>query len=309
MQTCFLIASLLCFAFAPLQAQTVHKFYQNEALLKTADTLKPHKKRLNALIIGGSAIYATTLTGLYFLWYKEGLEPKFRFSDDNADWLQMDKVGHFYSAFHFSQASGEAFKWAGLEEKKAMFWGAVVGTGLMLPIEVFDGFSAAYGASWGDLLANTAGAGLLYGQYLLWDEVRIHPKFSFQRTHFAPRRPELLGSALHEEIIKDYNGQTYWLSVEVAKFLPESRYPKWLNWAAGYGIEGMTYADLQENHNLGGNTAYRQYFLSPDFNLMAIPAKRKFFKVLRFLANMIKLPAPALEYNAQQGFRFHFLYF
>jgi uncharacterized protein YfiM (DUF2279 family) len=290
-----------------LAAESSYLPYQHFENL--GDSLRPHPKRLKTFVIAGSAFYATTLTGLYFLWYQDGLESKFRFANDNADWQQIDKVGHFYSTFHFSNATAEGFRWAGLKEKKAIFWGAVTGIGVMLPIEIFDGFSADYGASWGDLLANTSGAAFLYGQYLLWDEVRIQPKFSFHRTHYAPLRPGLLGQNLQEEILKDYNGQTYWLSFDMAKFLPETKFPKWLNVAVGYGGEGMTYANPTENRELGGNQAYRQFYLSPDFNIMAIPARRKFFKVLRFVANLIKIPAPALEFNQSQGFRFHFLYF
>ena len=42
----------------------------------------------------------------------------------------------------------------------------------------------------------------------------LHPKFSFHQTKFASQRPETLGASLNEQILKDYNGQTYWFVVQ-----------------------------------------------------------------------------------------------
>ncbi|NJM25882.1 MAG: DUF2279 domain-containing protein, partial [Bacteroidia bacterium] len=107
---------------------------------------------------------------------------------------------------------------------------------MLVPVEIFDGFSDAYGASAGDLIADAAGPLLYLGQKALWQEVRIHPKFSFHQTRYAPMRPDLLGDNLTSEVLKDYNGQTYWLSVDVDKFI---QFPRWLNIAVGYGAEEM----------------------------------------------------------------------
>ncbi|TAD94403.1 MAG: hypothetical protein EAY75_00090 [Bacteroidetes bacterium] len=57
----------------------------------------------------------------------------------------------------------------------------------------------------------------------LWNEVRLVPKFSFFPTPFAEQRPELLGKNISQQWLKDYNGQTYWLSVDIDKFLPEKK--------------------------------------------------------------------------------------
>ncbi len=273
-------------------------------------TSRVNPRRLRTLLIGGGVLYGATMAGLYQVWYQEGEQTSFHFFDDNAQWKQMDKVGHFYSAYHFSRAGAEAYRWAGLPEKRAMFWGAITGVILMTPIEIMDGFSSEYGASWGDFLANTSGSAFLYAQYALWNEVRIHPKFSFYRSGLASQRPAVLGEGLSEEILKDYNGQTYWLSFDIDRFLPEqSAYPKWLNLALGYGADNMLYARESENEALSDLDAYRQYYLGLDVDLTAIPARRKWAKVLIYLANMIRLPAPALEYNRVDGFRFHFLFF
>lgn len=87
--------------------------------------------------------------------------------------------------------------------------------------------------SWGDMAANPFGSALFLGQELLWQEQRIALKFSLHQTRFAPLRPEILGNGLSQEILKDYNGQTYWLSFNLHSFFKESNLPKWLNIAMG----------------------------------------------------------------------------
>jgi hypothetical protein len=62
---------------------------------------------------------------------------------------------------------------------------------------------------------------------------------NFHLTDYASKRPDVLGSNLPERIIKDYNGQTYWLSVNLHSFFKQSKIPKWLNLAVGYGADGM----------------------------------------------------------------------
>jgi uncharacterized protein YfiM (DUF2279 family) len=280
----------------------------NNSIQNLSNNGKVNPRRLRALLIGGSAAYLGAMTGLYFVWYGNESSTKFHFFDDNQEWKQVDKIGHFYTAFNLSRASAKSFSWAGMSKKKAHFWGMITGIALMTPIEVFDGFSPTYGASWGDLVANTSGAALLYGQYALWDEMRIQPKFSFHRTDFAPLRPQLLGKGLAQEFLKDYNGQTYWLSFDMDKFLPKRRFPKWLNLSVGYGASNMIFAEDADNQ-LVGLEPFRQYYLGIDFDLTAIRTRHKWLKALVYLVDNIRFPAPALEYNRFNGFKFHWLYF
>ncbi len=270
-----------------------------------SDSLTVNKKRLTAFTLGSSAAYGVTLVGLNGLWYKDYEKQSFRFFNDNAEWKQMDKVGHFYSAFYFSYSTSRALQWCQVKQSKADLIGSIIGFGVMLPIEIMDGFSAGYGASTGDLLANAAGSAFYLGQTHLWKEVRIYPKFSFQRSAYAPLRPAVLGNGLPSEILKDYNGQTYWLSVDMDKFV---RFPKWLNLAIGYGAEGMVYGLDSENIQNGFGKPYRQFYLALDFDLTAFKSRSKALNTLIFIANMIKIPAPTLELS-QKGTKFHILHF
>ncbi|MBX2962611.1 MAG: DUF2279 domain-containing protein [Cyclobacteriaceae bacterium] len=252
------------------------------------------KRRLNSFIIISSSAYAITLVGLNELWYKESERQSFTFFNDNHEWKQIDKLGHFYSAFHLSSGTSKSLQWCGVKKNKSDLWGSVVGFMLMVPIEIFDGFSANYGASLGDLGANAVGAGFYLGQSLLWDEIRLHPKFSFHRTPYPALRPDgILGDGMPSELIKDYNGQTYWLSVDMDKFI---KFPKWLNIAVGYGADGMVYATDAENE-AAGYRAVREYYLGIDFDLSHIKTRSKALNTFLFFVNMIKLPAPAIRFS------------
>jgi hypothetical protein len=256
------------------------------------------------MLISTSAGYAASMTGLYQLWYRHSEQQSFTFFNDNKEWKQVDKLGHFGSAFYMSYATQRGLRWTGISKKKADIAASVTGFLVMLPIEVFDGFSDAYGASTGDLIANAGGVTLFYAQQTLWDEIRIYPKFSFHTTGFASQRPDVLGDNTLSQFFKDYNGQTYWFSVDIDKF---TTFPKWLNVAIGYGAENMIYARDYQNEQLSLNP-YRQYYLSLDFDLTAIKTRSKAIKTLVFLANIIKIPAPAVSFS-KQGVRGHGFYF
>jgi uncharacterized protein YfiM (DUF2279 family) len=272
------------------------------------DSSMLQRKRLKPLLIGSATGYGALQTGLYSLWYAEQPQTSFHFFNDNSQWMGVDKVGHGYSSFQLSRLSAEALQWSGVPASKAWLYGSLSGFLLMAPIELMDGFAAGYGASWGDLAANGFGS-LLYGmQQWWWQESRIKPKFSFHPSPYASQRPSLLGDSFAAQLLKDYNGQTYWLSVDVKKFLPErSRYPAWLNFAVGFGTEAMVYARPAQSREAGYHPQ-RQFYLSPDISLSHIKSNKKLVRVLLFVLDGIHLPAPALEINKNR-IRFHPVYF
>ncbi|CAN5862949.1 DUF2279 domain-containing protein [soil metagenome] len=275
------------------------------------DTLSDKEKRTRLIGLGTSfgLGYTGGLALLHQAWYKHDPRSHFHFHNDSRYWKQMDKAGHFWSAFHQSRAGVDMLQWAGASDKKAILYGGLLGVLLQTPIEIFDGYGAEYGASVPDMIANTAGSAAVMAQHLVWGEIRLMPKFSFSRSPYAPLRLTMLGDKYLEQLLKDYNGQTYWLSADVSAFLPaESRYPRWLNVAVGYGADGMVYGDPLTNRQFGYD-AHRQYFLSLDLNLMNIPTRNKFLKRVFYVASIFRVPAPALEFNRKQKFIFHPVYF
>ncbi|MCI2229707.1 YfiM family protein [Polaribacter sp. MSW13] len=279
---------------------------QTSSFYKKSDTL--HLKRRNTIIITESLLAGGTLLALNQLWYKDYPRSNFHFTNDNSDWKQMEKAGHFMTSYYLGKMSMEALNWAGVSKKNQLIYGATFGFTFLTAVEVLDGFSKEWGASPGDILANAAGTGLLIGQELLWKEQRITVKYSFHQTSYAKLRPNTLGENFIQQALKDYNGQTYWLSANIWSFNKESNFPKWLNIALGYGADGMLYGETKTT-NLLTQDPYRQFYLSLDLDLTKIKTKSKFLKSLFSVVNFIKIPAPTLEINTKGKIKFHYLYF
>ncbi|NHM04001.1 DUF2279 domain-containing protein [Flavobacterium celericrescens] len=279
-----------------------------EDFLNPSDSL--NIARQTGVYIGESVALGTTLVGLNQIWYKDYPQTNFHFINDNKQWLQLDKIGHVYSSYHLGRVGAELLSWSGASKNEQLVYGATLGFGFLTVVETFDGFSQEWGASSGDIIANATGTALYVSQELLWKEQRIIPKFSFHQTKFASQRPEALGAALNEQILKDYNGQTYWLSFNIHSFTKDSFFPKWLNLAFGYGGEGMLYGnDTEAIENSVLQNPYRQFYLSFDVDLTKIQTKSHFLKTLFSVFNTIKVPAPTLQYDDFNGVKAHFIYF
>lgn len=234
-------------------------------------------------------------------WYAPQWISDFHFFDDWPEWQQLDKLAHLFWTFQVCVVATRLMMWATGDESRSARLGALTGFLLVSGIEIFDGFSVAYGASVYDVLANGAGALLFLGQRLVWKKLWLIPKFSFHPTSFAPLRPELLGNGLFEEILKDYNGQTFWYSIRVPVF------PRWLTLAVGVGAEGMIYGREPENL-AAGLDPHRRYFLSVDVDLSHLKPASRVLQLLLYVPSVIKIPAPTVEISSQ-GLRFHPLYF
>jgi hypothetical protein len=280
-----------------------------DTFFKPSDTT--NKTSQNLVFVAESVLASGALIGLNQLWYANYPKSNFHFINDNEEWLQMDKVGHLYSSYHIGRFGAEAMNWSGATKKKQLIYGAGLGFVFLTAVEVFDGYSAQWGASSGDLIANATGTALYVSQELLWNEQRITPKFSFHKTQYATYRPDLFGSTIPEQILKDYNGQTYWFSVNIYSFFTCSKIPKWLNLAVGYGAEGMISGNDQNTAPIltTKSEKTRQFYLSLDLDLTKIETKSHFFKTILSVFNVVKIPAPTIEYSPQRGFRCYAFYF
>ena len=273
---------------------------------KKADTL--NTKRRNAIAISATTMTAGALIALNQLWYKDYPRSNFHFKNDNKNWKQMDKTGHFMTSYYLGKLGMEVLDWAGVSEKHQIIYGATYGFAFLTAVEILDGYSDKWGASPGDIVANAAGTGLLIGQELLWNEQRITVKYSFHPTEIAKQRPNTLGKNYLQQTLKDYNGQTYWLSANIWSFNKESSFPKWINIALGYGADQMLYGNSNTGNEMLENP-YRQFYLSLDLDLTKIETNSEFLKTIFSVINFIKIPAPTLEINSKGGLSFHYLYF
>lgn len=275
---------------------------------------QPDKKRIrliNGIVAGG---YAGSMTWLYTQWYKNYPTSKFHFFNDNNEWLFMDKYAHCWDAYSIAKPLYRIYRWGGLNNKKAVLYSAGIAYLYQTTVEVFDGFSAEWGFSTGDIVANTSGMALFAAQEYFWEEQRIMLKYSFHTTQFSQYRPDVLGSNLPERILKDYNGLTFWLTVNPADFAKDySFFPKWLALAAGFGAEGMTGGEFNpevvDGKPIPSFERRRQYYLSLDFYLSRIKTESKFLNSLFRVLTVIHLPAPAIEFSDKGKPRGHWLYF
>ncbi len=273
-----------------------------------------NKKRLNTVIYTSAGLYTATLGVLYLGWYKDNESSSFHWYNDNKAWLQVDKVGHATTAYIMSNYAYWSLRWAGVDNNKSALYGGLMGWTAMTVIEILDAFSAEYGASPGDLIANTAGVAFFTGQQLLWKEQRLRLKFSYHPTEFAQYRPDLLGETGLQRMLKDYNGQTYWLSANINSFLrDESRFPKWINVSFGYGATGMLGSYSNPTSWNGNELPYynrtRQYYFSLDVEWTRIKTNSSLLRFVFKALSFVKVPFPTLEYNKDDQFVFHWMYF
>ncbi|AUC76014.1 DUF2279 domain-containing protein [Olleya sp. Bg11-27] len=280
----------------------------NNSFFKPSDTL--NTARRNAVILTEASVASLSIIGLNALWYSDYERSGLHSTNDNSEWFKMDKLGHSFTAYQLGRFGAQALDWSGVSKKKQLIYGATLGFSFLTAVEVLDGFSEEWGFSWGDFTANAAGAGLYIGQELLWQEQRVQLKYSFNRSGFANQNPNKLGQGLAEELLKDYNGQTYWLSVNLQSFFKESSLPKWLNVAVGYGVDGLLYgnAELQMLH-FPYQERSQQFYLSLDVDLTRIKTNSTFLKQVFNVINVIKVPFPTLEINGKGKLNGHLIYF
>jgi hypothetical protein len=270
--------------------------------LFATDSARVFKTRKLVLGASSTALTAGSLIYLNQAWYKQYSSSAFHSFNDNDEWFQMDKYGHAFTTYQTGRLMMNAMEWAGYSKKNQLVVGGLSGFAYMTAIEVMDGYSTGWGFSCGDMGANALGSGLAIGQKALWNEQRIQLKFSFYQSPYAQYRPDLLGKSLSTQILKDYNGQTYWLSINPSSFFKkETKFPRWLNVAVGYGADGMTGARynnvlvMDEQGNTKYFNRYRQYYLSLDVDFTRIRTKSKLLKAVFSCINIVKIPFPNLE--------------
>ncbi len=255
----------------------------------------PTKKRviLSSSIIGLG--YASSLIALNGVWYKEFPKSKFHFFNDGSNWMQMDKFGHGFSGYLLSQKAGDLYRWSGV--KKSYPWiGFGIGMSYLGALEFMDAYSQGWGFSTYDVLANFSGGALYLSQELIFKEQVVLPKFSFFPTKYADYRPEVLGKNFPEQLLKDYNGQTYWFSFPIGGFAPSVKKMNWLCLSLGYSVDQKLVGDQDAYLDF---RASRQLLVSLDIDLTRLPIKNPTLKKVLAQLNMIKIPFSALM--IQQG--------
>jgi uncharacterized protein YfiM (DUF2279 family) len=265
-------------------------------------------------LVGGTAAVHSSL---YSSWYSEYSRSRFHWFNDNAEWKQMDKAGHAFSSYFVGVNAAALFRFSGYSQKRSAVYGAFIGILFQTPLEIMDGYSTGWGASKGDLLSNSAGTLFAAFQNYKWGKPRIPIRITLHTSSFANQRPNLLGQTLPERLLKDYNGQTYWIDLNPNRLkLKWKKWPKWLGVNFGYGADGLLGGDDNIWTDASGKIndrsdvqRYRQYYVGPSVSFGYLQkSKRPLLQVAGFVSERLRLPMPALEYNVKNGFQFHPLY-
>lgn len=229
-------------------------------------------------------LYGLAFFIFYELWYKNQLTPTFRFFNDATEWQGMDKCGHFFVAYLETWFLTYLYQ---ISKQKPTILVPFFGFFCQLPIEILDGFSIGYGFSGFDLIANLAGSSFAYFQFVYWKKQIIIPQFSFFPTEFAAQRPELLGFNIFQQIIKDYNGQIYWVSFSPNDVLKINFFPNWLLISLGYGASNML-TGHEESTSLDHRLS--NLYISIDINWGNFKPENIFVKSLFLILTHLKIP-------------------
>lgn len=318
--------TIVCLLFFTNVSHSQEK--SNLSFFSPPDSL--HKKRFYTTATFSTVTYSGFSYGLYNTWYKQYDQEAFHLYNDLGEWRNMDKFGHFYTAYFQGVLCYKGAKWTGLNENQSIFTGFFLGTLFQTTLEVMDGFSSNWGFSLPDMSMNLLGSSAFVLQQKYWQDQRIIfkvsnvPKSYSQETIFsvdgtatsslANRAADLYGSSLPEKFLKDYNSQVIWTSINISSFLDsDTNFPSWLNVAIGYGAGNMfggyenTWTENGVDFKLDNKyKRYSSFYLSPDIDFWKVRTKYESFNTLLDMFNIFKIPAPAIEINTLGEFHFHF---
>ncbi len=306
-----------------LFSMKVNGVSQNAMAVQDLKTPSSSEKKLSdrkwILGIVQTSLWAVALISLEKAWYSDYEKSSFHTFNDWNEWQQMDKLGHLYSAYHINEQTATLWEWAGTERKKSILIGGLSSLVFLNTIELLDAHSAKWGFSGSDVLANFMGSGFYIGQAFTWKEQRIRLKFSYHPKSYRDlndRANQLFGNGAIERALKDYNGQTYWASMNLKSFIPNSSLPNWLCLSIGYGSDNMLGGFKNEWTSLSGTVINRsdlqrsrKYLLSADLDLSKLKPKSKVIKTIFSLLNTIKIPAPTIVFNTKSKASIRLLYF
>ena len=279
----FILIFIVLNVFGPLRSQTAKDSVES--------IFSSQRFTLTTTGIGLTSI--GSIYGLNKLWYSNENQSSFHLFNDSKNWMQMDKMGHAFTVYHLTRGLNEIYTWTGLSQKKSLWTAAGISMGYLSAIEILDGFSETWGFSLSDMAFNTLGMGLYLFQEHYFQRQIFKPKFSFHQTRFAEQRPDVLGNNFVESLLKDYNGQTYWLSFSPFQ-LGVQQWPNWLMLSFGHSIRGRLKGDAPIYEGIESN---RELLFSLDIDLSQISVKSKLLKSFLEALNTLKLPFPSILYT------------
>ena len=198
--------------------------------LTTLDAAKKLKWEL-ASILGG-------VTYLGIESWNWGSSNSFKVA--NEGWLSTDthsagadKFGHMYSSYLINELFNKQLIKKTDNRKEAAKKSALLSSGVMLWIEMFDGYSKDHGFSYEDVVFNTAGIGLSYLKNTVPGlDNKLDLRAEYHPTHNS------------NHPVTDYSGYTYSLVTKLGGFDRLKKTPlKYFELQLGYHTEGFKDSD------------------------------------------------------------------
>ena len=268
-----------------------------------SDTIKLNK---NKLLIAGSTITLSLASTYYYIensWWADN-KTSFHF-DDGADLIyakNVDKLGHFMGGLFATDVFKSSMLWSGINKKKSLLYGAIVGTSLQLAIEIKDAYAPYWGFSYLDLATGAAGAFYPFFQHNYKFFENINFKFSYYKwtdkyIQLEKQRGKQITSINWND---DYPNQTYWMTINLQNIYYNYFFPEWLNIAVGFGLDDSQY--LTENSQKRGGR--NEWYIALDYDIRKIFKKwnTPVAKKIKHWLNYIHLPAPTLRISPKVSF-------
>ena len=279
---------------------------ESDTLVVNFSKQKKYNRIFSSFAIGTAA---TSFVGLNALWYNDYPQSNFHFFNDSKEWMQMDKCGHAFTSYQIGRNFYNSLETSDSNRNKNIFIGGASGLIYLTSIEILDGKSAQWGFSKSDMIANTLGYFLFASQEYFLQQQFISMKFSYQKSEFANLRPETFGRNFQQRLLKDYNGQTYWLSSPLSLNRTNTkRFTRWLCISFGYSIDENVFADNNIN-SVNNFHATREFFFSFDADLNRIEWRRKWMKKIACVINFIKIPSPTIGIRSDGKVKVYPVYF
>ncbi len=271
------------------------------------DSNNTKKKIIN---IGVPSAALISLVGINEIWYKNYPRSGFHFFDDFKEWNGMDKIGHACTSYQLNKVSHTLFEKNNI--KNPLLKSSLYTFGYMLGVELLDGYSTEWGFSIYDVIGNGLGT-LLYSfqEYKLKNQP-FKFKFSSQETPYASCRPSILGENRLQQIFKDYNGQTYWITFNYNELWNKKiKLFDYVDFAVGYSINGFTGGHnnpeiascdciISECNNLKRTS---QFIFSMDLNASKIKKNHPIIGKFLLPFDIVKIPFPAFIINSSKNFK------
>ena len=282
----------------------------NKNLLYATSQTDSSKTIIKIINIGVPSAAVISLVGINEVWYKNYARSDFHFFDDLKEWNGMDKIGHACTSYQLNKISHSLFEKNNI--KKPLLKSSVYTFGYMLGVELLDGYSTEWGFSIYDVIGNGLGTILYTFQERKFKNQPFKIKFSSNKSTYASCRPSLLGENRLQQILKDYNGQTYWLTFNYNELWNKRiKLFDYIDFAFGYSIDGFTGGHnnpeisscnclINDCNNLKRTS---QFIFSVDLNTSKIKNKHPILGKFLLPFDIVKIPFPAFILNNSKNFK------